>query len=269
MIEYDESVDFSKIGSCILAYGPTNSGKTMSALTCEDPILHINTEGKDARLVHNQVDHKKQIKYIRFENYDDTKNTINNMLSEAGKGTFKFKTIFYDGLTFGQQEVKREIEQSRREVREDDKSMRGIVDYFRFEKPDWGAMGAAMTSIASLLMKFTGFGVTVICTALEDNNYPKWGQGVRIGPALTGQDFSKLLPGFFHFIGYVVRPFGFDDSMSNIYPLISFNTASDPNGNDYIARSSSTTLSKAGPAPLDWTKILKVIRGTTKKEASK
>jgi hypothetical protein len=262
--------DNTTAGECILVYGPMDCGKTGSALTAPDPILHINTEGKDARPVHTDIlkflesqgqKVQKKVTYVRFESYDDQQSNLNEWINQAKDGNFPFKTVFYDGLTFGQQAVKRELEDSRSDIRHDSKEWRGFVDDFRFEKPDWGAMGSAMSRATTMLMRLSGFGITVICTALEDNNYPKWGKGLRIGPALVGQDFSKLLTGYFHFIGYVVQPFHLDPDGKVTQPVISFGSVSDPNGNDFLARSSSIALTKMGPAPLQWERIIKVIRG--------
>ncbi len=43
MQNLDPNIDPSKLGACILEYGDTDSGKSVSALTCDDPILFINT----------------------------------------------------------------------------------------------------------------------------------------------------------------------------------------------------------------------------------
>lgn len=261
MIEYPETVDFSKLAPCILFYSATNAGKTMAGLTCEDPILFINTEGKDPRIIHNQVKHNKQIHYVKFENFDDQQDNLNRLYENAIKGTFPFKTIFYDGLTFGQQNFRHELEDARGIVRREEEKSRGLVDQFRFEKPDWGSIGSIMARITKLLCSFSNFGVTVICTALEDPSYPKWGRGVRIGPALVGQDFPKLLAGYFHFIGYIIKPFQMDRDGKIDLPIISFAADYDPDNQDYIARCSSNELFKKGPAPLNFEKIIKVIRG--------
>ena len=258
MIELENDLNFSNTGGSFLIYGKTDSGKTCSVSTCEDPILHMNTEAKDARLVINQIAHGKKIKYVRFESFDDQQTCLNQWLQDAKDGKFPAKTIMYDGLTFGQIDVKHAIEDDRAVVRKEDKDWRGVIDSYRFERPDWGSMASMMDRTTNLLVKFTAFGITVICTALEDSNYPKWGQGLRIGPSLTGQDYSKRLAGYFHFIGYIVSPYV--NSTPPTLPRVSFCTEDDGFGNDYVARCSSNKLRSMGPAPLDFARILKVIR---------
>ena len=55
--------DDINIGACILIYGAMAAGKTRSALTLPDPILHINTEPKDPRTVHG-VTHGKAMELL-------------------------------------------------------------------------------------------------------------------------------------------------------------------------------------------------------------
>lgn len=250
----DMKVDRSSIGSCILIYGDTNSGKTTSVLTAEDPILHVNTEPKDPRTIFQQFEHGKNISLVRPEGFEDLMQSLNRWKGQANEGKFPFKTLFFDSLTFGQDNFRKEVEDSRFAARGEE--ARGVID-LRFEKPDWGIMSSLMGRVTYLLNQFSMYGITVIATAQATHDWPKWGGGVKTAPALFGQDFPKTLHGYFHFIGYIEEPFKFGPEMELILPRVAFHS----NDGSFMARCNSLELAKKGPAPLDWGRIVKVIRG--------
>jgi hypothetical protein len=272
MIDYAERNSLG--GSCSLWYGPTGSGKTYAAITLVDPILFINKEPKDPRLVHRAVlgenglhvlPNGKLIKYVEPESFDDEMEFLNKLVSKTMIGESKFKSVFHDGLTFTQASYKHDIEDSRYIARtRDPKEIdRGLIDRFRFERPDWGAIGSMMSRETLLLNKLSKFGIHVVSTAI-DSEYPKWNTSYAIAPALQGNDFPKLVHGYFDFIGYVLTPFCIEHGKLT-YPRISFIQNPDSMGTGYMARSNSDKLIEAelknGPPPLDFERILKVIRG--------
>jgi hypothetical protein len=276
MIEYGES-NLSG-GCCLLEYGATGCGKTDSAKTLPDPVMFINKEPKDPRVVHQAkrenglyaLPNGKHIRYVEPEGFDDEMEFLNKCIEEARTGSFPFRSVFHDGLTFTQANYKHDVEDSRAEARSFDaqKSQgkerdRGLIDRFRFEKPDWGAMGSMMARETFLLNKLSKFGIVVVSTAVE-MEYPKWNSSIRVAPSLQGQDFPKLIHGYFDFIGYVIQPFRIVAGVIQ-YPRISFVSNDDSMGNGYMARCNSSRLIEAelqgGAPPLDFEKILKVIRG--------
>jgi hypothetical protein len=115
-----------------------------------------------------------------------------------------------------------------------------------------------------LLNRLSKFGIIVVSTAISAE-YPKYNSSIRMAPSLLGNEFPKLLHAYFDFICYAVEPFRFDQSGRPVLPRVSFLPREDDIGLSYMARCSSTRLAemeaKGGPAPLNWTKILKVIRG--------
>jgi len=262
MITLEPKVDMRGVGACLLIYGDTNSGKTMSALTLEDPVLFINTESKDPRQTHQQIQHNKQITYVTPESFNDFMEGLNRWVGQAKDGKLPFKSVFLDGLTFTQSIFRHELEDSRygARIQEDESKtlQRGLADRFRFERPDWGSIGSMMSRITYLLNRFSLFGMTVVATAIANNDTPRWGGGVKTAPALVGVDYPKLLHGFFHFIGFITRPFAFSQEFEPIMPVVSFHSEDD----SYMARCNSLVLAKKGPAPLDYTKIMNVVRST-------
>lgn len=265
MQNLDPTVDPTKLGSCTLEYGDTDSGKTMSALTLEDPIAFINTQAKDARVVHQQVKHNKKIKYFKPNDaFDDIMKDLNKWAMRFKDGERPFKSLFFDDLTFGQSNIRHELEDDRHGARmlDDEKKTetRGLTDRFRFEKPDWGSIGSMMGRLTFLLNQFSQYGVVVVATAVARHDYPKYGGGVKTAPSLVGMDFPQLLHGYFDFIGYIVEPFKLDGEMNPVLPRISFHSEDET----FMARCNSLRLlqiNKQKPAPLDFTKIMKVVRG--------
>jgi len=265
MESLNPNIDSSKLGACILEYADTDAGKTMSALTLEDPIAFINTQAKDPRVNHLQVKHGKAIKYFKpKDSFDDIMEDMNGWLERFRKGDILFKSLFFDDLTFGQANIRHDLEDDRhsaRKLSEEEKTeIRGLTDRFRFEKPDWGSMGSMMSRLTYLFNQFSQYGVVVVATAVARHDYPKYGGGVKTAPSLVGMDYPQLLHGYFDFIGYVVEPFKLDEEMNPVLPRISFHSEDE----SFMARCNSLRLlqmNKQKPAPLDFTKIMKVVRG--------
>ena len=261
MESLNPNIDASKLGACILIYGDTDSGKTVSALTCEEPILFINTESKDPRITHHQFKHGKKIFYVVPEGFNDFMEEMNKWIGQIGENKFPMKTLFLDGLTFTQGGFRRELEDSRYELRkegEEKKLGKGLIAQMMMEKLDWGPLGSMMNRLMFLFNSFSQKGITCIATAIAVHDTPRWGGGVKTAPGLIGFDFPKFLHGYFDFIGYITEPFKFDEERKIVIPRISFHCE---NEFSYMARSNSNVLTEKGPAPLDFTKIMAVVRG--------
>uniref|UniRef100_A0A6M3LPS7 Putative ATPase domain containing protein n=1 Tax=viral metagenome TaxID=1070528 RepID=A0A6M3LPS7_9ZZZZ len=262
MKNLDSNIDLSNIGACILIYADTDSGKTVSALTCEEPILFINTESKDPRLTHQQFDHKKKIRYIVPEGFNDFMDSMNEWITQYEAGKFPFKTLFLDGLTFAQSGFRKELEDSRYNLRlesdKDTKFGKGLIAQMALEQLDWGPLGSMMNRLMFLFNRFSHLGIVCIATAIAVHDTPKWGGGLRTAPGLIGKDFPKFLHGYFDFIGYIIEPFKYDEEKRPVFPKVSFH-CQDEFG--YMARSNINAVTEKGPAPLDFGKIMKVVRG--------
>ena len=263
MQNLDPNIDSSKLGACILIYGDTDSGKTVSVLTCEEPILFINTESKDPRVTHQQFKHGKKIYYVVPEGFNDLMENLNRWLEQAKEKKFPNRTIFLDGLTFTQGGFRKELEDSRYSLRlESDKTTgfgKGLISQMSLEQKDWGPLGSMMNRMMFLFNSFSHYGTTCIATAIATHDTPKWGGGIRTAPGLIGFDFPKFLHGYFDFIGYIIEPFRFNEERKPVLPRISFHH--EENEESYMARSNSNIVTEKGSAPLDFTKIMKIVRG--------
>jgi len=138
-----------------------------------------------------------------------------------------------------------------------------MVDRFNVEQKDWGTLAGMTARKTFLFNKISEHGVFCVTTAI-DTEYPKWNSSVKCAPALFGQEFPKLIHGYFGFIGYITEPYHVVNGQ--VYtPKISFISPGDGFSNSYMARCNSEKLTRAeikyGPPLLNLSKILSVIRG--------
>ncbi len=261
------------IGTCMLIHGKTASGKTAASITMERPMLHINREPKSPIEIHSQLPgwDPDTITYVEPEGFDDMLSMLNELASDAEAGTCKFKSIYHDGLTFGNTNYKQLVEDDRNTVRlasKNDADKLGLL-IRRFDKElrDYSVIASMMSRETFLLNKISKFGIVVISTA-QSMEYPKYNKSVRIAPSLVGQEFPKLIHGYFSYIGYILQPFRYEQQNGVTIPIpprVSFIAKEDDVGESYLARCSCTRLAEAEArgdyAPLNYSKIMKVIRG--------
>jgi hypothetical protein len=261
--------DASTAGGCFLIHGFTASGKTASSITMESPILHINKEPKSPVSIHAQLPQPSDldITYVESEGFDDIMSFLNDLVSQAEAGKCRYKSIFHDGLTFSNAQYSQAVDDDRyeaRKVSKNDLPRPGMTDRFRKERPDWSTVASMMSRETFLLNQLSKFGLVVVSTAITAE-YPKYNQSVRLAPSLIGQEFPKLIHGYFDYIGYIAQPFQYVDGKKPRLPRVSFvSPGSETEGYSYMARCSCVRLAQAEAngdfAPLDWSKIMKVIR---------
>jgi hypothetical protein len=257
----------------MLVHGKTASGKTAASITMDRPMLHINREPKDPREIHCQLPgwDPNTITYVEPEDFDDMLKMLNDLATQAEEGKCKFKSIYHDGLTFGNTNYKQSVEDDRNEVRKASKNdadkLGMYIRRFDKEQKDYSVIASMMARETYLLNRISKFGIVVVSTA-QSMEYPKWNKSVRIAPSLVGQEFPKLIHGYFSYIGYVVQPFRIDivDGVAvPVVPRVSFVAHEDDVGESYLARCSCTRLAEAEARgdypPLNYAKIMKVIRG--------
>ncbi len=257
-------------GICMLEYADTNAGKTHSAITGIPKILHINKEPKDPRLVHSIAcpNYSEIIDYIEFDGFYDEIEYLDGLIKQYHNGARPYETIFHDGLTFTMAFYKQALEDDRFKARElatdfKDKPRPGLVDRTRLERPDWGTLASLTARETRLLHELSKFGLLVVSTAIAAE-YPKWNNTIRVAPSLTGQEFPKLIHGWFDTIGYIVQPFHMLANGAYAEPKISFVSTDDGMSNSYMCRGNPLLLraeQKYGPLPLNLTTIAKIVRG--------
>ena len=274
MPQYLGKLDQVKPGICMLIYGPTNAGKTHASISGIPKILHINKEPKDPRLVHSLIrpDYLELIDYVEFDDFDDEQESLNSLIRIYQSGRRPYETIFHDGLTFAMANTKATLENDRFDAKElakkeDDKPKPGLLDYASLIQKDWGTLASLTARSTRLLHQLSKFGVVVISTAISAE-HPKWNNTVEVAPSLTGQEFPKLIHGWFDTIGYIVKPFHIGPNGEVVEPRISFvSTSGGGWGNEmgsYMVRANPRLIEaerKYGPIKLDLTLIANIIRG--------
>lgn len=261
--DYTLTNDVNKSGHAFLVYGKTGVGKSGSLATCDGNILAINAEDKDLGVILSDVRQvigkSNPVRIVGFETFDEYENFLNNLHAEYATGNKPYDLIFFDGFTFLQSNFKMDFEDSRFDKSVDDKKREDtMVDRFRIEQADWGGLTSAMQRITKILVSFTVYGVNIIATAQEQEN-PKYNRDVEVGPAFVGKGYGQIMPGYWHYIGWVTP--GASQVNGFYMPVVKF--VSD---GSFIGRSSSVRLNEklaasGGYAPLDWSKILRVIEG--------
>ena len=258
-----------KPGICMLLYSDTGAGKTGSAMTAMQKILFLNKEPKDPRLVHSQIrsDYSEMTDYYEFDSFEDEAGFLNGLIERYRKGERPYETVFHDGITFSMATYKKDLEDARYAagmLNKDEKDRpRALVDRTRIERPDWGTIASFTARETRLLHELSKFGIMTVSTAISQE-YPKWNSTVRVAPSLTGQEFSKLIHGWFDTIGYIVKPFRILPDGKIDPAKISFITNDDGMSNSYMCRANPNLARaelKYGPLPLDLTVLAKIIRG--------
>lgn len=261
----------TKPGIAMLIYGDTGCGKTHSAITGISKTLFLSKEAKDPRLVHSLIrsDYAELIDYLEFDGFEDEISYLNSLILRYKNGERPFETIFHDGLTFSMANYKQAIEDDRFKAKElskkeEDKPRPGLVDRVPMERKDWGTLAGLTARETRLLHELSKFGLLVVSTAIAAE-YPKWNSTIRVAPSLTGQEFSKLVHGWFDTIGYVIQPFSMLPDGKASEPKISFVSTNDgTSSNSYMCRGNPLLIraeQKYGPLPLNLEKLAKIIRG--------
>lgn len=262
-------------GICMLIHSYTNAGKTHSSITAPPKILHINKEPKDPRLVHSLIrpDYLNLIDYVEFDGFEDEEEGLNSLIEVYKTGRRPYETIFHDGLTFAMANTKATLESNRFDAKElakkdEEKAKPGLLDYSSLIQKDWGTLASLTARSTRLLHQLSKFGVMVVSTAIS-TEHAKWNNSVEIVPSLTGQEFPKLIHGWFDTIGYIIKPFHIGPNGEKVEPRISFISPSSggwmAETGTYMVRANPRLIEaerKYGPIKLDLTLIASIIRGT-------
>jgi hypothetical protein len=237
-------------GFCALVHGPYNSGKSRSSGTAPDPIYHMNKEDKTVEDLF--VGCPKKMFFFTPDDLDDELATVNSWHEAAKAGKLPAKTVVNDGITFSQVKINQWLEESRRDERMASQKYRGAIDYARIDQSDIGGSNKLMIRIIMMYSRLSKLGVNVIMIA---------GSTIKDGiivPTLSYKEVPDMISGVFNHIGYIIRPFQYDENQNPVPALITF--APNYEGQRYMCRTNSDRLMKAGPVPLHWTKIIELIR---------
>jgi hypothetical protein len=262
-------------GRGFFIYGETGTGKTASIVTLANYVkpketIIYPTEPKspieplkeaypnivnDLPIFFRGVDGE-------FKTAEDVIVDINNLHEEI-KGGRQVGAVTLDSMSFESVLIKLSLEDSR--FSKENAKVDGKWKYDPWlektmvDRPEWGALGSWLTRLTNIFVELTKRGVIVVSTSTSER-YPKWGNGLDVGPDFQGKQYPQTIHGFFSHIGYVVAR---EDGK---YPsLIQFMNMPDSKFKIFArcdsAKLREKCLQNGGLAPLDFSKILKVIDG--------
>jgi len=244
--------DAQEAGNTFLIYGKPGVGKTYALGTLPDPILVIITEPRDPRRVlrANPDAFGKKITFREYESFDEIMEALNSLYEDYKSGKHDYNSICFDSLSFEQSKFKLDLEDSRFDLALEEKKREDtLVDRFRIERGDWGALSSMMKRLTWLLNRLSKFGVNIVATATVVE-YPSWNKELVAAPSFQGLEFPSVAAGYFDFIALLTEKSG-----SSPYPPIA-HFVSD---GTFLAKSCSPTITERKSGPLNFKKILEVI----------
>jgi len=206
------------VGLLILIYGATGVGKTTSILaSLVGRIMYVLSESRNPNLsleaVKETYGKTPEVKFKIPEGWEDL---INFLDGEVGKEKLDYQNLVLDSFShFINVLMKAEAEKETFEAGIISHK-RSFTDQFRLDPAAYGGIAGGAIRICDLLGKLSQKGITVVCTALRDEN-PTWSYSLSEAPAFIGKAFPVNAPAFFDLIGRV-RPRTDKDTGKVIYP---------------------------------------------------
>jgi len=193
-------------GNLVLIWGPAGCGKTSTAIqTSPMPIDYITAEKRKVKTTVvsiNRPDLKMRVGV--YEGFNDCIEKMNNV--ESFKGS---KTIIFDSFTHVMaSQLAFEILDQDYESKPE-KEREGIIKELtmqvKMSKESYGALADNMLRLMNALQNLCMNGFDVVCTARSEER-PKYDKTLSYGPALMGQKFGNILPGYCDFIAMLQSP---------------------------------------------------------------
>lgn len=242
-------------GKMIMVYSETGVGKTTSLLwSAPRPIAYIQTEPRALKPsidaanktpLYGELVVGENVDVFIYENIPDTVEFLSNP-----NNVEKYSTVIVDGFTHlmnvnMSQEVTAEAYEGRSEK---EKAGKPLASQVKKTIENHGVINQWMIRISNLLMKLSQAGKIIVCTALVAES-PKWNRALSAAPALSGQEYPKVMPPFFDLIGKL-EPIVKDGGI--VYPpVVRFESHDD----SFIAK--YTGVGEARVGRFDLTKILR------------
>jgi hypothetical protein len=254
--EYDNDGTIPQ-GYCMLIYSKPNFGKTHAFGTFPGKVKLIITEPKDPRSV---LSWAENISYIETDDPEEYLPILIDYEKQAKAGTLDAQCIGFDSLSFLMSEfkVKFEDEHSSR-LSEVEKKKLFIFDKFSMGDDTlrgWGGLASLMKRVTGALNRISKYGIVTIATATEMEN-PKFNIALDYSPSFMGKEYPNVCNSYFHLVGRVTEPWKLKEDGSIKTPAVSF--VSDDG--TYMSRVTGKLAQKGSRMPLDYAKILEVLRG--------
>ena len=207
-------------GNFMLVYGPPKVGKTCTILqSCELPVIYLTAEKRKVKTTVkaiNRPDLDGKLKIGVYESFSDCIDTVFDLKRFEGA-----KTIVLDSLThlMAAQLAYEILDQdyAAKTDAERDAIVKELTMSTKLSKESFGAIADNMLRLMNGLQNLTMAGYDVVVTA-RDSEHPKYNRTVAYGPALAGQKFGNIMPGYFDFIAMLESPEHTDKDGNEIPP---------------------------------------------------
>ncbi len=193
-------------GNFMLVYGPPKVGKTCTILqTCEDPVVYLTAEKRKVKTTFKAINRPDlRLAVGVYENFLDCIDTVFN-IKKFGTA----KTVVLDSLThlMAAQLAYEILDQdyASKTDAEREAIVKELTMSVKLSRESFGSIADNMLRLMNGLQALTMAGYDVICTARAAEN-PKYNRTVQYGPALAGQKFGNIMPGYFDFLAMLQEP---------------------------------------------------------------
>lgn len=205
-------------GNFLLVWGPPKVGKTCTILqTCDDPVVYLTAEKRKVKTTFKAINRPKlRLKIGVYESFKDLNDTVQDLKRFEGA-----KTIVLDSLThlMAAQLAYEILDQdyAAKSDEERDAIIKELTMSVKLSKESFGTLADQMLRLMNGLQNLTMAGYDIVVTA-RDSERPKYNKTVAYGPALAGQKFGNIMPGYFDFIAMLESPDHVDKDGNEIPP---------------------------------------------------
>ena len=250
-----------KDGNMVLLYGATGVGKSTTCLAgLPEPILNINTEDRNPYTSIKAIGRKVDFDPVSPENNQDLIDFLYQCVDEVEAGTFKYKSIMFDSLSFWMNiKLYGEMVDQTKDAEIFKKSKRPLVDGVRADEALYGGLAERMQRTVKPLKILSQMGILVVCLAYLDE-YPKWDKTLAAAPNFIGRAFNRNYEQHFDVIGLIRNRLKKDDGGNTITPhqiiyppLVSVKSPDD----DFVCKWTGRNI-KGNSFPLDFKKMFQL-----------
>jgi hypothetical protein len=193
-------------GNLLLAWGPSGVGKSASTIqTSPDPIVYLTAEKRKVNTTIKAIN-RPDLKMLVgvYEGFEDCIETVFDIKRFEGA-----KTVILESLThLMAAQLSFEILDENYNDKTDaerDLIIKELTSRVKMTKEGFGSLSGNMLRLMNGLQALAMAGYDVVCTARSAER-PKYNKEVGYGPALSGQQFGNVLPGYFDFICMLESP---------------------------------------------------------------
>lgn len=210
LLPFEENVSLDNVGSVILHYGKTASGKSTSCFaTLPGIIVCLCMERRDAHrsaLAANRSskDYRLGI-YDNFEELLEFANDFEKRVKEAwGLSLSDIGSVMVDGISQLMINLSLEMSSQIYEKNKDDKGAKSLIAETKMTPEAYGSLARQMVRAVDSFAKLAQqHGKIIVMNALLEEQHNKWDDTYSAEPKFEGNMFGKLYAGMCDLIGLV------------------------------------------------------------------